>query len=95
VAAHQALQLAQACGAIEADSVNALDFPELVAHYGIRSVPHVVINERVHFVGAVDEARFVEHVLAALAGGPAAGAEPTEQAEGPASGLHRPAPPLG
>ncbi len=87
VAAHQALQLAQACDAIEADSINALDFPELVERYGIRSVPHVVINERFHFVGAVDEAHFLLHVQQALAehtdghGGP----EP----EGPASRLRR------
>ncbi len=83
VAAHLALQLAQACPAIEADSIDALAFPELAERYSIRAVPHVVINGRHHFVGAVDEGAFLDHITAALAATPG-----DARPEGPSSDLH-------
>lgn len=91
VAAHLALQLAQACPAVEADSIDALAFPELADRYNIRAVPHVVINGRHHFVGAVDEGAFLDHIVAALAAQPTTEAEHapgSERPEGPSSDLH-------
>lgn len=54
-------------GRVTADVVEAQEFPELAARYGVRGVPKVVANERIEFVGAQPEARFLDHVLRAAA----------------------------
>ncbi len=58
-------QLALESEHITADMVEAAEFPDLVQRYGIRAVPHVVINGRTAFVGALPEAEFVARVLEA------------------------------
>jgi hypothetical protein len=51
---------------IVADVVEVTEFPPLVQRYAIRGVPKTVINENVEFVGAVQEAQFIEHVQRAV-----------------------------
>ncbi len=48
---------------VTADMVMATDFEELTARYGISAVPHMVVNERVSFVGALPEHQFLREVL--------------------------------
>lgn len=97
VAAHMAVQFARASGAVQADCINAHEFPELIERYRIHSVPHIVINEHVHFVGAVSEAEFAEHLVAVASTRENSAPEPEEDpleelAEGPASSLDAPEP---
>jgi glutaredoxin-like protein len=40
---------------IRTNIVNATQFPELVAQYGIRGVPRVIINQTLHHTGVPDE----------------------------------------
>jgi len=60
-------QMAVESGRVTADVVEAQEFPELAARYGVQGVPKVVVNETVEFVGAQPEARFLDHVLRAAA----------------------------
>ena len=48
------------------DSVEASEFPDLVQRYQISGVPKTVVNDRVEFVGAQPEGRFLDHVLRAV-----------------------------
>jgi glutaredoxin-like protein len=59
-------QLAIESDHITADVVDVTDFPQLVEKYNILAAPTVVVNETYHFTGALDEERFVEHVLTAI-----------------------------
>lgn len=45
------------------DVVEATEFPELVQLYRVSGVPKTIVNERVEFVGAQPEARFLQEVL--------------------------------
>jgi predicted DsbA family dithiol-disulfide isomerase len=45
---------------IVADVIEANEFPQLSQRYGVRSVPHTVINNRVQFVGALPESKVVD-----------------------------------
>jgi len=56
-------QLAMANDRITASMVEANEFMELSAKFGVNSVPHVVINDEHFFVGAYPEKDFVEEVL--------------------------------
>ena len=56
-------QLAMANDRITASMVEANEFMELSAKFGVSSVPHVVINDEHFFVGAYPEKDFVEEVL--------------------------------
>jgi len=51
---------------IQADMVEASEFPHLVNKYQIFGVPKTVINERVSLEGAVPENVFLENVLRAI-----------------------------
>lgn len=51
---------------IKAYMVEANEFEELSKKYGVSSVPQIVINDKVTFVGAYPEGQFVEQVLNAL-----------------------------
>jgi glutaredoxin-like protein len=62
--AHQA---AVESGNVTADVVEITEFPDLGAHYQVRGVPKVVMNDRVELVGAQPEAAFVEAILRAAA----------------------------
>jgi glutaredoxin-like protein len=50
---------------IRADMVEAVEFPFLCQRYSVISVPKVVINETINFVGALPEERFIEYLLTA------------------------------
>ena len=56
-------QLALASDLVAADVVEATEFPHLVNRYGIRSVPHTVINEEISISGALPEEEYVRQVL--------------------------------
>jgi len=48
---------------ISARTVEANEFPELSARFGVQGVPRIVVNERGAFVGALPEPQFVDAVL--------------------------------
>lgn len=41
------------------------EFPELASRYQVMSVPKIVVNDKVEFVGALPEAEFVAQVMEA------------------------------
>ena len=51
---------------VTASMVEANEFQDLSMEYGVSSVPHIVINGKVTFVGAYPEPQYVEEVLKAL-----------------------------
>lgn len=51
---------------VTGDVIEAMEFPDLARKYMVRGVPKIVINERMEFVGALPEAQYVEHVMAAV-----------------------------
>lgn len=67
-AARLAHQLAIASPKVTADVVEANEFPELSARYGVSGVPQTVVNGQHSFVGAQPEAHFVAEVRRALVG---------------------------
>lgn len=56
-------QMALASDLITADMVEATEFPQLVNRYGVRGVPHTVINEITSVVGAMPEEDFAARVV--------------------------------
>jgi glutaredoxin-like protein len=66
-AARLAQKMAVESAKVTAEIVEASEFPDLVERYKVQGVPKTVVNERVEFVGAQPEARFLEHVLRAAA----------------------------
>lgn len=48
---------------VSARTVEANEFPELSARFGVQGVPRTVVNERGAFVGALPEPQFIETVL--------------------------------
>ncbi|MBX3102817.1 MAG: thioredoxin family protein, partial [Bacteroidetes bacterium] len=46
---------------IRTNIVNALQFPGLVQQYGVRGVPRIILNDRLHHTGIPDE-----HLLLSL-----------------------------
>lgn len=52
---------------VQADAIEAAEFPHLVEKYGIDAVPTVVINEKIQFEGALPESDFAEQVAEATA----------------------------
>ncbi len=48
---------------VEADMVNAQEFPQLSQRYNVYAVPKVVINETTQFEGALPEEKFLEKVI--------------------------------
>lgn len=51
---------------VTADVVEVGEFIDLAQQYRVRGVPKTVVNDRVEFVGAMPEARFVQQVLQAV-----------------------------
>ena len=58
---------------IQADCIEATEFPDLAAKYRVYAVPRTVINESAAVEGAVPESFLLETILKTLE--PAAGAE--------------------
>ena len=56
---------------IRADVVEVQEFPSMAQRYRVMGVPKTVINETVHFLGAVPEETFVGKVLEAIGKGEA------------------------
>lgn len=71
-AASMANRLALASPRITATTVEANEFAELSARFGVRGVPQTVVNQKGIFVGALPEAAFVEQVLRHVGAPPAA-----------------------
>lgn len=51
---------------VTAYMVEANEFQELSKKYGVSSVPQIVINDKVTFVGAYPEGQFVDQVMKAV-----------------------------
>ncbi len=51
---------------IVGEMVEANEFPELSMRYGISSVPHTFINDKVNFIGAYPENMFIRELLKAV-----------------------------
>jgi predicted DsbA family dithiol-disulfide isomerase len=51
---------------VTADVIEAMEFPDLARHYAVRSVPKVVINEQVQFVGALPESDYLAYLKSAV-----------------------------
>lgn len=66
MAASLAHKLATVDDHITADVVEVSEFPEMAQRYHIYGVPKTVINDAVEVEGAMPEAAFVKHVLAAV-----------------------------
>ena len=54
---------------VTADVIEAGEFPELAARYGVEAVPSLVVNGRLAMAGSRPDRRFVEEVLRASPGG--------------------------
>jgi glutaredoxin-like protein len=63
-------QMAIASPMIQADMVEATEFPQLSIKYQVMGVPRTVINETTHIEGAVPEPMLLEKLQEALAGVP-------------------------
>jgi predicted DsbA family dithiol-disulfide isomerase len=50
---------------VTADVIECTEFPELAQRYRVRSVPQIVMNEHVQFLGAQPEPVFLDAVLRA------------------------------
>jgi len=56
-------RMAVASPLVSARTVEANEFPDLSARFGVQGVPRTVVNERGAFVGALPEPQFVDAVL--------------------------------
>jgi hypothetical protein len=52
---------------VKADVVEAMEFPHLAIKYQVQGVPRTVVNETMHFEGALPEARLVAELKSKLA----------------------------
>jgi glutaredoxin-like protein len=62
---HLAHKLAYVSDNVRADGINATEFIPLAQKYNVSSVPKVVINEKIEFIGALPEESFVDQVISA------------------------------
>ena len=51
---------------VTADVIEANEFGSLSARYAVQAVPKTVVNDRVEFLGAMPEGRFLQEVLRAF-----------------------------
>jgi predicted DsbA family dithiol-disulfide isomerase len=77
-------RMALASPQVRAVCVEANEFPRLSAKFGVRGVPHTVINRKAVVVGALPEREFV---AAILEGAGIAPEEPTPAPNGPTTEL--------
>ena len=52
---------------VTADAVEATEFPQLATKYQVRGVPRTIVNETMHFEGALPEGRLVSELTKKLA----------------------------
>lgn len=50
---------------ITGEMIEAIEFPDWADKFGVSSVPHIVINEDVQFIGAYPEENFIDFVMEA------------------------------
>ena len=50
---------------ITGEMIEAIEFPEWANRWKVMSVPHIVINEKVQFIGAYPDEHFINYVLEA------------------------------
>jgi glutaredoxin-like protein len=60
---HLALMFAIASPMVRCDSIDAAQFAQLAQHYGVKGVPHVVINENTRVIGMRREEEFLQALL--------------------------------
>lgn len=58
-------RIAIASPLVSAMTVEANEFPELSRRFGVRGVPHTVVNRKGSFVGAMPEDMFVASIFEA------------------------------
>jgi len=51
---------------VTADVIESNEFPGYSARYAVQAVPKTVVNDRVEFLGAMPESRFLQEVLKAF-----------------------------
>jgi len=51
---------------VRGDMVEAMEFPHLAIKYQVQGVPRTVVNDTIHFEGALPEARFVHELRSRL-----------------------------
>jgi predicted DsbA family dithiol-disulfide isomerase len=51
---------------VTGDVIEAMEFPDLSRHYGVRGVPKIVVNEKVEFVGALPEKEYLAYIQQAV-----------------------------
>lgn len=66
VAVRLAHQFALESPRIRGEMVESTEFPHLANRYGVYGVPKTIVNETIHFEGAVPEEVFLKNVLKAL-----------------------------
>ena len=57
-----ALQMAKASNKVKADMIDSSQFPHLANKYNVSAVPHTVINETSHQVGAAPASMIIEKI---------------------------------
>lgn len=62
-AVRTAHKFAMASEHVTADMVMATDFNQLSTKYGVTAVPHMVVNEKTGFTGAIPDRQFLAEVL--------------------------------
>jgi len=66
VMAHRISNLAVVSPYIKSFIIMAQDFPQVLIRYSISHVPHLIINERIHFEGLLEEGAILEQISRAL-----------------------------
>jgi len=66
VMAHRVCNLAVVSPWIRTYIIMGDAFPEAVVRYSVNRIPHLVINERVHLEGIVDEKMILEHIASSI-----------------------------
>ncbi len=62
-------QMAVESDLVEAEAVEASEFPDLADRYGVSGVPHTAINEGAgELIGAAPEAMLIDQIKQVLAG---------------------------
>lgn len=66
VMAHRVCNLAVVSPWIRTYVIMGDAFPEAIVRYSVNHIPHLVINEKVHLEGIVDEKKILEHIASSI-----------------------------
>jgi len=64
--AHQLFNMAVSSEQVGSYLIMGDAFPQAVVGYSVKSLPHIVINKRVHVEGIVDEMTLMKHIASAV-----------------------------